>query len=505
MSKQNSANATCFNYLNEAFDNTTQPVILVTHQYGIIYLNKAARKVFHLMNTNKEDLNLSDVFSIKHEDIDYYLSPYTISEPHPLDEQLKLVGPEVYHLHVIPLVGSLLINMTPVYHTEQVQLQAKPGWALTSCKRHANTKNEMNGYDDYVLRNLIKEKEFHHMVMKATNDIIWDLDIATGNIQWNNNFYIQLGYAQSERLYDLDFWLKTVHPEDAEGVENSLNEALSQGVDQWAHEYRFKKYDGSYVSLYDRGYVVKDKAGKPQRMIGSMMDITRLKIVEEELALSYKEIRDLSEHVLYVREENKKKIAREMHDELGQQITVMKIQVAWLTSKLQPVEEDIKQRLLNLDEMLNDSIKSIRRISTELRPSLLDDLGLIAALEWHLKEVGLKMGIQVKFTAGINEPDLTENAKTSLFRIVQESLTNIARHAKATNVSVILSERENTLMLTIKDDGVGMDLQELRHTKTMGIMGMRERAVMIGGVFSVESSVGSGTIITVAVPLLSNS
>lgn len=102
----------------------------------------------------------------------------------------------------------------------------------------------------------------------------------------------------------------------------------------------------------------------------------------------------------------------------------------------------------------------------------------------------------------MHEPDLAESTKTSLFRIVQESLTNIARHAKATNVAVSLTEKENGLILTIVDDGIGMDLQELKNTKTMGIVGMRERAVMMGGIFSVESSPGKGTIITVTVPLI---
>ncbi|GEM_PF-3492735 len=503
MSKKNGANAACFKNLNEAFENAIQPVLLVTNSYALIYINKAGKKLFNLSDEECKGRNLAHVFSIKYEDVDYYLKPYTISEPYPLAEQLKLVGPEAFHVNITSLAESLLINLIPIQKPKELPA-TKTIWVLTSTKRNANKEKDMSIYDDYVLRNLIKEKEFHHMVMKATNDIIWDLDIATGNILWNNNFFIQLGYAQSEHLYDIDFWANALCPDDRATIEHSLNEALEQGVDQWAAEYRFKKYDGTYISVYDRGYVVKDENGKPQRMIGSMMDITRLKIVEEELALSYKEIRELSEHVIYVREENKKKIAREMHDELGQQITVMKIQVAWLNSKLQPVDDDIRQRLQNLDEILNDSLKSIRRISAELRPSLLDDLGLIAALEWHLKEVGLKLGVQVKFVAKLNEPDLAENSKTALFRIVQESLTNIARHAKATNVSVKLIDKQNTLILTIKDDGVGINLQELKHTKTMGIVGMRERAVMIGGVFSVESSLGKGTVITVTVPLNTN-
>ncbi len=503
MSKKNGGNAACFKNLNEAFENAAQPVLLVTDSYAIIYINKAGKRLFNLSEEDCRGRHLTQVLSIKHEDIDYYLSPYTVKEPCPLNEQLKLVGPEAFHIYITTLTESLLINFVPIPKTREIP-STRSVWVLTSSKRNVNKEKDMTIYDDYVLRNLIKEKEFHHMVMKATNDIIWDLDIATGNILWNNNFFIQLGYAQSEHLYDVDFWINGLHTDDRVAVETSLNEALAQGVDQWASEYRFKKYDGTYVSFYDRGYVVKDEEGRPQRMIGSMMDITRLKIVEEELALSYKEIRELSEHVIYVREENKKKIAREMHDELGQQITVMKIQVAWLSSKLQTVDDDIRQRLQNLDEILNDSLKSIRRISAELRPSLLDDLGLIAALEWHLKEVGLKLGVQVKFGAKLKEPDLPENAKTALFRIVQESLTNIARHAKATNVSVKLKDKENTLILTIEDDGIGINLQELKHTKTMGIVGMRERAMMIGGSFSVESTLGKGTVITVTLPLSSN-
>jgi signal transduction histidine kinase len=149
---------------------------------------------------------------------------------------------------------------------------------------------------------------------------------------------------------------------------------------------------------------------------------------------------------------------------------------------------------------LEGAVKSVRRISSELRPSLLDDLGLIAAIEWHLKEFEKRAGIKVKFYADEPELSLPEETRTGLFRIFQESLTNVARHANAKKVSVSLKRKGGEIVLSIEDDGNGFDKMKVADKKTLGILGMEERSSMMGGKYQINSIPGEGTIVEVSVP-----
>jgi signal transduction histidine kinase len=154
--------------------------------------------------------------------------------------------------------------------------------------------------------------------------------------------------------------------------------------------------------------------------------------------------------------------------------------------------------------MLDETVKTVRRISSELRPSLLDDLGLNAAISWHLKEFKKRTGVDVDFKE--NDPDfeLPNTIKTGLFRILQEALTNVARHAEATLVKVDLEQDKNSILLKIKDNGLGFEIRKHSGNKTLGILGMKERAAMMGGQYDISSASGQGTTITVKVPINEN-
>jgi two-component system sensor histidine kinase UhpB len=234
-------------------------------------------------------------------------------------------------------------------------------------------------------------------------------------------------------------------------------------------------------------------------------DITLRKKGEEKLQQSYEEIRRLASHLQDVREEERLIISREIHDQLGQQLTVMKMDISWLMKKSAlGIDAPAKEKLDELNEMMDETVKTIRKISTDLRPSLLDDLGLGAAIEWHLNEFEKRSGIAVHYKGVNNEVSLPLASKTGMFRIVQESLTNVARYAQAKNVKVNLEKRQDHLWLTIKDDGVGFDLDEAAAKKTLGLVGMRERSAMMGGNYTINSSPGNGTTVVVNVPIISN-
>lgn len=229
-------------------------------------------------------------------------------------------------------------------------------------------------------------------------------------------------------------------------------------------------------------------------------DVTARKHAEEEMRRLNEELRVLTGHLNKVREDERTHIAREIHDELGQQLTVMKMDASWINKKLGPVDKVVQNKMDELLMMIDHTVKSIRRISSELRPSLLDDLGLIAAMEWHLDEFERRSGISKEFHQVNPIITMPDNIQINLFRIFQESLTNVARHSEATHVIVRIEQKNNQVILTIRDNGKGFDKDNSKK-KTLGILGMKERTLMIGGEYNITGVAGAGTTVSVVIPV----
>ncbi len=594
---------------------------------------------------------------------------------------------------------------------------------------------------------LLESNARFQIVSRATSDLVWDWNLRTGEIWWNDNYYSSLGYKKSTELLDEKDWYERIHPEERERVRLNTTKTFKGKSSVWRDEYRYRKADGSYLHFLDRGFIMRDPGGQAIRMIGSMIDMTpiytvqrkieesemRLRTIldtdpeciklmdenacildinraglqmveaeriellignsvlpfadtsqqkqlekiikeafkgksgamefemvtlkgnrrwceinvvpflntdkkvisalgvtrdiserkqaetavrvseekyrtlveqaadsialynaegvlldtntsasrllgftreefshmrlsdvllpdeiaenpvqfdvlssgistvkirrmrrkdgsvvitevrsqqlpdgrflsvirdmterikaEEELKSSYKAVRNLTAHLQNIREEERTNIAREIHDELGQQLTVLKMDVAWLNKKFQGPDEKVNQRLKDLLTMLDETVQSVRRISSQLRPSLLDDLGLTAAMEWQLGEFEKRAGVKTSFKAPHDEFPIPEAAKTALFRIFQESLTNVVRHSAAKSLSVSLREDKQCLVMSITDDGVGFDPLKVAEKRTLGILGMKERTEMIGGTYEINAKPGNGTSVIVSVPL----
>jgi signal transduction histidine kinase len=220
-----------------------------------------------------------------------------------------------------------------------------------------------------------------------------------------------------------------------------------------------------------------------------------------ELARTTAELRRLSNYLQDIREEERTHIAREIHDELGQLITVMKMDVSWLNSKLSTSDEAIRGKLKDLNALMDGVVHSVRKIASELRPGILDDLGLAAAIEWHLREFQKRSGIHYLFIETGNDESLPDSVKTGLFRIFQECVTNIARHSKAKQIRVNLKIEKDEVTMKIRDDGVGFDQQDVTGKSSLGILGMKERAAQINGDFKINSHPGSGTDISLQLSL----
>ena len=220
-----------------------------------------------------------------------------------------------------------------------------------------------------------------------------------------------------------------------------------------------------------------------------------------EIRHSREQLRNLSAHLQSVREEERTRMAREIHDELGQSLTALKMDVSWLNKRLPEVDEGFKSKLSSMEEVIDRTIQTVQKLSGELRPGILDDLGLAAAIEWQGEEFENRTGVQCEVALSHEESVLTIEQSTTMFRIFQETLTNVIRHAQATKVEVRLMEQKGSIVLEVSDNGRGITEAEISDPKAFGLIGMRERVDFMGGEITIAGSPGKGTRIMVILPL----
>ena len=222
-----------------------------------------------------------------------------------------------------------------------------------------------------------------------------------------------------------------------------------------------------------------------------------------ELLESQSQYRQLAARVQSTREEERRRIAREVHDVIGQLLTSLKMEANWLALKLSESGSPLTERTTNMMSILDSAFQSVRQIATELRPTLLDDMGLIAAMEWQVEDFQNRSGIQCRFESTLDNAPISTYATTALFRILQEALTNVARHAGATRVSVTVEEdHRGWFVLQVADNGRGISDDALRQTQSLGLLGMRERVHLLNGELEIKSASGKGTTLTARLPMI---
>lgn len=261
-------------------------------------------------------------------------------------------------------------------------------------------------------------------------------------------------------------------------------------------QWQMRKKDGSYVTTEVRSQQLPDG-----RYLSVIRDLSERIKAEKELQHYYNQLKELNIYLQNVREDERTGIAREIHDELGQQLTVLKMDISWLSKKLDTDKPEIREKLDDLLEMVDNTVKSVRRISSELRPSLLDDLGLPAAIEWHAQEFMKRTGLVIETNIEQQEVALPGKLAITLFRVFQESLTNVARHANASLIQVSLKLENQRLLMEVLDNGQGFLTGDIEKKKTLGILGMKERIAIIKGDYDIQSSPGKGTRVKVSIPL----
>jgi two-component system sensor kinase len=235
-----------------------------------------------------------------------------------------------------------------------------------------------------------------------------------------------------------------------------------------------------------------------------LRDVTRRKEYEDALKRQQAELRELSARVLEAREEEKTLIARELHDELGQLLTALKMDLAWLRERLPAADAGLGAKGAQMDALLDQTVASVRRISAELRPLMLDDLGLHDAIAWLVEDFSARSGVECRLESPADSAleGVDRSVATTLYRVLQESLTNIARHARAKHAWVVLDAGGSMLQLEIEDDGRGIESEDLAQPRSLGLKGMRERVLYLGGMVEIGRAPRGGTRVRVRVPRL---
>jgi len=224
------------------------------------------------------------------------------------------------------------------------------------------------------------------------------------------------------------------------------------------------------------------------------------RLAEKELRRSQELFRNLSTHLQVVREEERTRIARQIHDDLGQALTALKIDISWLNNKLPDERDIIREKLKSMVALVDETVQTVRKVSEDLRPGILDDFGLSAAIEWQAEEFQKRTGIECR-TVYSEEFDLNKEQSTNLFRIVQESLTNVIRHAEATKVEIRINAKDDILVLEIQDNGQGITEAAIANSRSFGLIGIKERAHSLGGEVTITGARNEGTCLTVKMPI----
>lgn len=312
-------------------------------------------------------------------------------------------------------------------------------------------------------------------------------------------FYKVFGLSSTAAGQELSEITARIPPEEAIRIRSATLEsahtlAVLHEIYRYQHPHKGERWIESFSAP------VREADGGTS-WHGIANDITERKQAEQDLLLLQNQLRHLATHLQSVREEERAAIAREIHDDLGQMLTAMRFNLKWIEQALEPGAETMRERVANALELLTQTIQVVRRISTSLHPSILDDFGLSAALEWQITEFQKHSGIRCQIKALPQSLTLERDRALALFRICQETLTNVARHAAATEISLSLQEEQENVWLRIHDNGRGIIVDDLAKRRSLGLIGMRERALSLGGEFSVQGTPGQGTTVTVRIPI----
>jgi PAS domain S-box-containing protein len=382
---------------------------------------------------------------------------------------------------------------------------------------------------------LRESEERLSLAFAGAQEGVWDWNLETGAVVYSAHWKKMLGYTDDEIEPHVSAWERLLHPGDRAVVREVVDGVL-RGERDYTVEFRLRHKDGHYVHVLSRGFPVRrERDGVVGRIVGTHFDLSERKRVEEALKRAHEELEvrvkertaelaqanaslreeirerehaerartELLSRLVFAQEDERRRIAREMHDQFGERLTALGLGIRAIKDRCGD-DERLGPQVNALEQVAQQLDRDVDHLVWELRPTALDDLGLRAALANYVQDWSNRAGVRADLhTAGLNADRLTSEVETTLYRIAQEALNNIAKHARAENVDVILERRPDYVSLIIEDDGVGFDQPSTGTARQgFGLLGMQERAALVGATVQIESAAGEGTTIIVRMPMV---
>jgi PAS domain S-box-containing protein len=343
---------------------------------------------------------------------------------------------------------------------------------------------------------LRESEERLRLAFIAAQEGVWDWNLETGAVVYSPRWVEMLGYDPSEIVPHVSAWEQLIHPDDVQ-LARSLSESLERGAETYEGEFRLRHKAGHFVHVLSRGFPVRREPGGPVvRIVGTHFDLTARRAAEEmaERQRAERARTEMLTRLVFAQEDERRRIAREMHDQFGEHLTT-------LARRIDALKEDVGARpelaepIAALEAVADQIDRDVNQLVWQLRPTALDDLGLRAALGNYVQDWSKRVRVAANLhTSGLMDERLPSETETTLYRIAQEALTNVARHSRASSVDVILERRGDQVVLIVEDNGIGFDpAKTTSRRQGFGLLGMQERAALVGATLQIESAAGKGT------------
>ncbi|MBK7106287.1 MAG: PAS domain S-box protein [Ignavibacteriae bacterium] len=468
--------------LQYAIENANIGIFKIDEDGNINYANQYACDYLEYTKEEISNLNISD--------IDKSMTPERFKK------HRNFVRENIYNTiettHTRKDGTSFPVEVTVNYFTYENQLLAISFSKDITERKHADEKLRLS-------------EERFKVVLRGADLGTWDWNVATNETNFNDRWAEMLGYTKNEISESYSSWTNLVHPDDLYFVDKVLKNHLNGLTEFYEAEYRMKHKNGKSIWILDKGKVVeRDSNGNPKRLAGTHLDISARKEAEIELINTKNQLRALFANIDNIREDERKNLARELHDELGQVLTSLNMNLSLLKNNIDHNLYDEKLLLNDLDEMsqiVDTSKINIKKLIRSLRPEYLDNLGLVPALNHLVDEFKKNKKLIINFNFNFEEVNINSQKENIIYRVIQESLSNIVKHANASNVEVNLFLTEEKLNVLINDDGIGINTKDFKKENSFGIIGMKERLSQIGSELIIKSEENLGTSIIFEITL----
>ncbi len=434
-----------------------------------------------------------------------------ITENQVLNKSTIDIFPDSLQVDIVDKLSEALAGKTIMFQDIFLKTPVRKdgGWYNITFAPHINTNNELIGviatYRDITSSKIAEvalaySEDKYRQLVENVSEAIANIAID-GTVLFVNEVAAELVNRSSDQI---------VGKLATELIPKELHRKFMIGLNDILHRKQKQIFDFS-ISLIegDKSFFISaqpvlSSSGEIMSLMCLITDITDRKRAEKELEHSREQLRNLAAHLESIREDERKEIAFEVHDELGQELTALKLDLSWVESKLTSVEPKIKTKIIEMKELIDITIDRVGNISTKLRPDILDHFGLMAAIEWVTGDFQKRSGISCELVFDPDEINIYGNTATVIFRILQETLTNVIRHSKADTVEVLFSEKSDKYELLVKDNGVGIKQEQISAPNSFGLFAINERARSVGGQVKIYGQNGKGTEILLTIPKKNN-